>query len=131
MSPTLSGIFGKCVAVTSLNAPLPCPRTGGSAVGGAHDDVDDAVAGEVASLDYARDVRCRAEHLSGLLDELLARPHVEEDAARLGRSRLRVVAPVGEEQVGPAVLVQVGHLFVRHTLVSLMVSAVVSTQSFV
>ena len=52
-SPTLSGCAGRCVRVTSRNAPLPVPeeQTALRLVGRADDDVDEAVAVEVACLD--------------------------------------------------------------------------------
>ncbi len=51
-----------------------------------------------------------AEHLTGGLLETHAWPGIQEDLIRFRRSRRRVVAAVGEEQVGPSIAIEVGNL---------------------
>jgi hypothetical protein len=79
-------------------------------VGRADDDVGNAVAVEIPCLDDARKVRRRAQHLRRRLPEAEAGPEIQEYLVRLGRAGRRVVAAVGEQQVGPPVSVEVGNL---------------------
>ena len=111
-SPTLSGI---CRQVRRGDFAERAPpgaeeQPALRLVGRADDDVGEAVAVEVARLDHAREVRRGAEHLRGRLGEAEARAGVEEHLVRLRRAGRGVVAAVGEQQVGPAVAVEVGDL---------------------
>ena len=79
-------------------------------IGRADDDVDDAVAVQIARLDHARQVGRGTKDLLGRLDEPRAGAAVEEHLVRLGRARRRIVAAVGKQQIGPAVVVEIGDL---------------------
>ena len=79
-------------------------------VGRADDDVGEAVAVQVARLDDAREVRCVAKHVGRDFLEAHARPGVEEHLVWFRRPRRRVVAAVGEEQIGPSIAIEVGDL---------------------
>ena len=111
-SPTLSGICGRCVRVTSVKRPLPCAEEHPALrlIGRADDDVDVAVAVQIARLDHARQIGSGTQNLLGRLDEPRAGPAVEEHLIRLGRARRRIIAAVGKQQIGPAVVVEIGDL---------------------
>jgi len=81
---------------------------------GADDDVGEAVAVDIASLDHAGDVGSGTKHLRADILESLARATIHERDVRFRRSGFRIVAAVGEQQIEAPVAIDVRDLdFVR------------------
>ena len=79
-------------------------------VGGPHDDIDDAVAAEIAGFDHPGQIGCGSKDRLTPIVEAAARAIVDECEIGFGSARLRVVPPVREKKVGTAIAVDVGDL---------------------